>query len=74
MRRFAPDGSLLRTVRLPVDRVTSCTFGGPDLDRLFVTTASTGLDPEQRAEQPLAGAIFAIDPGCRGMPVTRFAG
>ena len=74
VRRFAPDGSLLRTVRLPVDRVTSCTFGGPDLDRLFITTASTGLDPEQRAAQPLAGAIFAIDPGCRGMPMTRFAG
>ena len=74
VRRYDPDGALLRTVRLPVDRVTSCTFGGPDLDRLFVTTASTGLDATQRAAQPLAGSIFAVDPGVRGMPLSRFAG
>ncbi len=74
VRRYDPDGALLRTVELPVDRVTSCTFGGPDLDRLFVTTASTGLDAAQRAAQPLAGAVFAVDPGVRGLPVSRFAG
>lgn len=74
LRRFGADGILLRTVPLPVERVTSCTFGGPDLDRLFVTTASTGLDDAQRAAQPLAGSILAVDPGVRGMPVSRFAG
>jgi sugar lactone lactonase YvrE len=74
IRRYDPDGGLMRTVPLPVDRVTSCTFGGPALDRLFVTTASTGLDQTQRAAQPLAGSIFAVDPGCRGLPVNRFAG
>ncbi len=74
LRRYDPEGALLRTVELPVDRVTSCTFGGPDLDRLFVTTASTGLDAAQRAAQPLAGSILVVDPGCRGMPVNRFAG
>jgi sugar lactone lactonase YvrE len=74
VRRFGPDGTLLRTVRLPVDRVTSCTFGGADLDRLFVTTASTGLDPAQRAAQPLAGSILVVDPGVRGVPAVPFAG
>ena len=74
VRRYDPDGALLRTVALPVDRVTSCTFGGADLDRLFVTTASTGLDDARRAAQPLAGAIFAVDPGVRGTPLSRFAG
>lgn len=74
VRRYDPEGSLLRTVELPVDRVTSCTFGGPDLDRLFVTTASAGLDDTQRAAQPLAGAILVVDPGCRGLPASPFAG
>jgi sugar lactone lactonase YvrE len=74
VRRYDPHGRLVRTVPLPVDRVTSCTFGGRHLDRLYVTTASTGLDDARLAAQPLAGSILAVDPGCRGLPVSRFAG
>ena len=65
--RFLPDGRLDRAIPLPVSRVTSCVFAGPDLDRLFVTTASHG-----RPEEPLAGALFECAPGVRGLPPGRF--
>ena len=58
--RFAPDGRLDRTVDLPLQRPTSCQFGGPDLGVLFVTTASQRLTPADLAVQPFAGALLAI--------------
>jgi sugar lactone lactonase YvrE len=72
--RWAPDGRIERIVRLPCDRVTSCCFGGPSLDVLYVTTVRYGLDAAQLAAQPLAGGIFAIDAGVRGLPDGLFAG
>ena len=66
--RFAPDGGVERTIELPVPQVTSCAFGGPDLATLYITTASLRMDRAALAEQPLAGALFATDPGVRGLP------
>ena len=75
VHRYAPGGELLAAVPLPVAQVTACTFGGPDLDRLYVTTSREGLDTDARAAQPLAGALFCVDlPGVRGLPVLEFAG
>ena len=75
VHRYSPDGELLAVVPLPVEKITACTFGGPDLDRLYVTTSREGLDDAGRAEQPLAGALFSVDvPGVRGLPVLEFAG
>ncbi|CAO3362712.1 SMP-30/gluconolactonase/LRE family protein [Azospirillum melinis] len=65
--RFRPDGTLYRAIALPVSRVTSCVFAGPDLDRLFITTAAHG-----RPDEPLAGALFECDPGVRGLPPGQF--
>ncbi|MCM8739150.1 SMP-30/gluconolactonase/LRE family protein [Azospirillum sp. A1-3] len=65
--RFRPDGTLDRVIALPVSRVTSCVFAGPDLDRMFITTAAHGRD-----EEPLAGALFECDPGVRGLPACGF--
>lgn len=66
VRRFTPDGRLDSVVELPVAQVTSCTFGGPDLDELFITTGSSGLDEQGWREQPLAGALFRVVPGPTG--------
>jgi sugar lactone lactonase YvrE len=75
VHRYSPDGELLAVVPLPVARVTACTFGGPDLDRLYVTTSREGLDADERAAQPLAGALFTVDvPGVTGLPALEFAG
>jgi sugar lactone lactonase YvrE len=74
VRRISPSGQLDGTVRLPVSNVTSCTFGGPALDELFITTATDGLSESQRAEQPDAGRVFHYRPGVRGLPTVPFAG
>jgi sugar lactone lactonase YvrE len=74
VRRYAPDGTLERTVHLPVEQVTSMTFGGTDLDELFITTASDGLDAAQLRDQPLAGSLFRHRPGVAGLPPAQFAG
>lgn len=73
--RFDPDGKLMRHVLLPVLNPTMCTFGGPDLDVLYVTSASRFLDEAQRRAQPLAGCTFALQGlGVRGLPEPRFRG
>jgi L-arabinonolactonase len=72
--RYAPDGTLDRVAELPVQKPTSCMFGGPDLDTLYVTSAVWDLTPEQLAGQPQAGGLFAVDVGVRGVPEPRFAG
>jgi Gluconolactonase len=71
-------GKLLEALRLPVAKVSSCAFGarepGGPLDRLYVTTASKELSPEEKSAQPQAGGLFAFDPGVRGLPSVPFAG
>ncbi len=72
--RFDPKGRLDRIVRMPVQRPTMCNFGGPDLDILYVTSASINLIADER-QQPLAGALFAVRGlGVRGVPEPCFAG
>ncbi len=66
LRRYTPDGRLDTVVRLPARQVTSAAFGGPDLATLYVTCASEGLTPAERADQPHAGDIFACTPGVPG--------
>lgn len=53
-------GSCLRTVDLPVTRVTSCCFGGPDYSDLYVTSAADGLSLEQLQREPQAGHVFKV--------------
>ncbi|HZC25486.1 MAG TPA: SMP-30/gluconolactonase/LRE family protein [Actinopolymorphaceae bacterium] len=71
VRRYAPGGTLDGVVDLPVTQVTACTFGGPDLDTLYITTSRESL-PD--GEQPEAGAIFVTRPGVRGLPALPYAG
>ncbi|MFP6872091.1 MAG: SMP-30/gluconolactonase/LRE family protein [Verrucomicrobiales bacterium] len=54
---------------LPVSKVTSCAFGGNNLDRLFITTARVGLTDD---EEPHAGRLFIADPGISGAQSHRF--
>jgi len=71
VRRYSPDGRLDEVVELPVSHVTACTFGGPGLRELFITTSAEGVDPQA---EPLAGALFSISPGVAGLPALPFAG
>ena len=70
--RYAPDGRLDRFVALPVRNVTSVMFGGADLGTLYITTARFHLTETERAAQPDAGHIFAIEPGVKGLPEPEF--
>lgn len=68
------DGRLLQEIPLPVARVTSCAFGGANLDRLYITTARHGLTEQQLGEQPHAGSLFAVIPGVAGLPAHEYLG
>jgi sugar lactone lactonase YvrE len=68
LRRIAPDGRVVATVRFPVSLVTSCAFGGADLSDLYVTSARIELTEVERGEQPTAGGLFLLRPGVRGLP------
>jgi sugar lactone lactonase YvrE len=71
VHRYTADGALDVVVEVPAAQVTACTFGGPRLDQLFVTTSREGLAP---GDDPLAGALFRADVGVAGRPVREFAG
>jgi sugar lactone lactonase YvrE len=73
LTRFSPAGERLEMLHLPVTQPTSCTFGGPDLRRLFITSASLGLDAQANANG-LAGAVFAVDLPVGGTPAARYDG
>lgn len=66
--RYSPRGKVNRVVNLPVNRPTACAFGGPYLQRLYITTASQDMDERALAAEPLAGALLTIDAGVRGLP------
>lgn len=63
---YAPDGYLVDRLDVPASHVTACTFGGPDLDTLYITTSQ--VDTDLTAE-PLAGAVFQAKVGIKGLPV-----
>ena len=69
IHRFTPDGRLDRSLSVPVKKPTMCAFGGPRLDTLFVTSIRPGDDHDP---QSLAGGVFALDPGVKGLPEPRF--
>lgn len=74
VRRYRADGILDRTVALPVPRPTSCTFGGPDLTTLFVTTARIRLSAKHLSEAPLSGSVLAIKTNVTGQVDRAFEG
>ena len=72
--RYAPDGSVDRVIKLPISLPSMCAFGGDNLDILYVTSARVFLSESELSGEPLAGGVFAIDVGVRGLPEPRFGG
>jgi sugar lactone lactonase YvrE len=68
---LSPEGELLEWLDTPCPRPTSCAFGGSDLSTLFVTSASTGLDPADPAFSR-SGDVLAYATTTRGTPVASF--
>jgi sugar lactone lactonase YvrE len=71
VRRYTAHGTLDEVFEVPARKVTACTFGGPRLDQLFVTTSREGLEP---GEDPLAGSLFRVAVGRIGLPAREFGG
>ena len=72
--RFSPEGKVIDRIELPVPNITSCTFAGDALDRMFITTARVGLSEEQLEKYPLAGSLFECSPGVTGLPTPLYQG
>ena len=71
VHRYGTAGELDEIIEVEARQVTACTFGGPDLDRLYITTSRENLDPD---DDPLAGSLFTAMPGVTGLPVREYAG
>lgn len=65
--RFSPDGYLQGLLELPVSQPTCVAFGGPDMNLLFMTSATEGLSRQQRDAEPLAGAVFVYQTPFQGL-------
>jgi sugar lactone lactonase YvrE len=73
--RYAPDGRLDRVIEMPVRKVTSVNFGGPELDILYVTSMTKPPMPHMPGDGVLRGSLFAISGlGVKGLPEPRFGG
>ena len=72
--RYTPQGRIDRVIEFPVTQPTSCCFGGSGLDTLYVTSATQRLEPDKLAQQPLAGGLFAVHVGVKGLPEAEYAG
>lgn len=71
VHRYDRDGTLDAVISLPVSQVTACTFGGDNLDELFITTSRENLDPD---DEPAAGSLFRAEVGVTGQPTREFDG
>jgi sugar lactone lactonase YvrE len=65
-------GELLCKVEIPAKHVTSCAFGGKNLDTLYITTAREGLGEKDLEEYPLSGGLFVVKPGVKGVKANLF--
>jgi sugar lactone lactonase YvrE len=74
LNRWAPDGTLERSIPLPCSNPTAPCFGGPDMRTVFITSLRHGLPPEVLADKPLSGGVFAVRVDVPGVPVSRFRG
>ena len=67
-------GRKLSFIPVPASQVTSCAFGGPNLDQLYITTAREGLDAQALEKQPLAGGLFRASLDIKGRPTAFYRG
>jgi sugar lactone lactonase YvrE len=72
--QWKPDGTLLAQFGVAAKNVTSCVFGGPRMNELFITTALVGMDRAEFKKYPQAGGVFRMETNVTGMPTYEFGG
>jgi len=70
--RFNPNGEEILRIPLPIQRPTSCTFGGDNLQTIYITTASVGLSEEEIEKSFYSGDLFALQTDITGLPSDHF--
>ncbi|WP_460219728.1 SMP-30/gluconolactonase/LRE family protein [Psychroserpens sp. MEBiC05023] len=60
-------GKLISKVNVPAHNVTSCAFGGQNLDELYITTSSIDMNDEEQEQYPLAGSLFKVKVDVKGV-------
>ena len=70
--RYSPAGEVDFILPLPVSQPTCVAFGGPQLDRLFVTSATQGFDQQALLAEPEAGNVLVFQTNITGTPDSRF--
>ena len=67
-------GELLEQIPVPAKNVSSCVFGGKNMNELYMTSARIGLDDATLTQYPLTGGVFRLETKVEGMPTFEFAG
>jgi sugar lactone lactonase YvrE len=67
-------GKLLESIAVPAKHVTSCAFGGPNMDELYITTARVDMSLKELEQYPHSGSVFRFKTNTKGLPVHSFAG
>jgi len=67
-------GKMLEEYLFPVSNITSCAFGGKNLNELYITTVRVGLSVNQLKQQPFAGGLFRLITRIQGVPTYKFTG
>lgn len=66
------NGKLLEQIPLPAKNVTSCVFGGANLDELYITSARVGLDKADLTAYRHSGGLMRVKTKVQGMPTFEF--
>ncbi len=75
MTKWNPNtGELLEQLPVPAKNVSSCVFGGKNMNELYITSARKGLDEATLAQYPLTGGVFRLETNVEGVPTFEFAG
>lgn len=72
--RYNPNtGDLLQKIKVPAPKVTSCAFGGENLDQLYITTARCDMSTDELEEHPFSGGLFVADVKIKGVEAYSFS-
>lgn len=72
--RYDPDGKVERVIQVPALNTTSCVFGGPNLDELYITSARATLTEQQKEQYPFSGDLFRLKTSIKGLEKFKFGG
>jgi sugar lactone lactonase YvrE len=72
VHRYSPIGELRQVLAVPAMQTTSCAFAGPDLHRLYVTTATEDWTDDERRADPKAGLVYRFETDATGRPADPF--